>query len=202
MSPFPGMGCDMPGLVWRPTASLSRITTMPWPLCRLLLLCLPLLALAAADPATAPGVFSDAEWASSQPATPGPAAAAPTATAVVGSVAVSLVVVVGVAVGLGLLLKRLGVRRLVAGKGRHLEVVESVPVAFKRQVSLVRIGDQVVLVGVGEHELCHLGTLPASVLALPPAAAPAAPSPAVPAAPVAPSAFQQVLARLAKGGRP
>lgn len=156
--------------------------------------------LATAEPATAAGVFTDAEWVGSQPASPGPAANAPGAGAVVGSIAVSLVVVSGVVIGLGLLLKRLGVRRLVAGRGRHLEVVETVPVALKRQVALLRIGDQLVLVGVGERELCHLGTLPASILGVVPNPQPPVEAPADPRS-ASPSAFQQVLAQFGRGRR-
>jgi flagellar biogenesis protein FliO len=164
-----------------------------WPLVLILVAVLPA---GAAEPASASAVFTDAEWDRAQPASAtGAGVAGPSAGAALTSVALSLVVVVGVAIGLGLLVKRLGVKRLVAGKGRHLEVVETIPVALKRQVALVRFGGQVVLVGIGEHELCHLGTFPA------PAGSEPAPAAAVPAeaVPAAPSAFQQVLAGLRRG---
>lgn len=168
---------------------------------RWLLLLTVMATAAAADPASTSAVFTDAEWEKAQPATMAvPGGSAPSAGAALASVVVSLVVVAGVAVGLGLLVRRLGVKRLVAGKGRHLEVVETIPVALKRQVCLVRFGGQVVLVGIGEHELCHLGTFPAP--AEPAAAIPASAPPATPVpvtAPVAPSAFQQVLAGLRRG---
>jgi flagellar biosynthetic protein FliO len=72
--------------------------------------------------------------------------------------------VLALAVFLGWLVKRLGVKRLVQPKGRHLSVVDSVSLGFKRQASLVRVGHQVVLIGVGEHEVTHLGTFAAAIL--------------------------------------
>lgn len=168
----------------------------------LMLVLAAVLPLGAVEPASASAVFTDAEWDKAQPASAtGAGVAGPSAGAALASVAVSLVVVVVVAVGLGLLVKRLGVKRLVAGKGRHLEVVETIPVALKRQIALVRFGGQVVLVGIGEHELCHLGTFAAPAGSEPAPVMPAAavPADAAPAAPAAPSAFQQVLAGLRRG---
>lgn len=142
-------------------------------------------------------VFSDAEW---QRAQGGSAPAAP-GEGVVGKAAfglmVSLVAIALVAGGLAYALRRFGMRRVLPGRGRHLTVIETVPLGFKRSVSLLRLGDQVLVVGQGEHDLSHLATLPASVLdPVAPAptgdagapATPPAPSPAVP-----PSAFRTVL---------
>ena len=109
-----------------------------------------------------------------------------------------LVLVIGLAVALGWAAKRLGMRRLIQGRGKHLTVIETVPIGFKRQATLLRIGDQVVLIGLGEHECCHLGTFTAAILG----AAPSEPAPPAPTvAPFAPSAFAGVLAKFG-GGSP
>ena len=108
-------------------------------------------------------VFTDAQWgqnASAKTATPNASPVGSSLLAIGGS----LLVVIALALVLGWMVKRLGVKRLVQAKGRYLEVIESVPLGFKRQASLVRIGDIVVLVGVGEHELTTLATLPASTV--------------------------------------
>lgn len=109
-------------------------------------------------------VFTDAQW--NQAAAVAPRAQ-PTSE-VVGksllSIGLSLAFVLALAVFLGWLVKRLGVKRLVQAKGRHLRVVDTVSLGFKRQASLVRLGNQVVLIGVGEHEVTHLGTFPAAML--------------------------------------
>lgn len=143
---------------------------------------------------TGKDLISDAEWNRSAPGVTAAPASTPNAGRSLASVGVSLLAVVALAIGLGYLAKRLGVRRLVQGRGRHLEVIESIPIAPKRSVALVRIGEHVVLVGIGEHELSTLATLPASVLAerLPPVDPNA--SAALP--PAAPSGFQQVLSKL------
>lgn len=128
-------------------------------------------------------LFSDAEWGAQKPA-PG-AESATLGRAAIGLIG-SLVVIVGGAAGLAWAFKRFNVRKVLPGRGRHLEVIETVPLGFKRAVSLVRIGDHLLVVGQGEHELHHLATLPASALTSAPASASAAaaPQPAdVPAAP-------------------
>jgi flagellar biogenesis protein FliO len=150
-------------------------------------------------------VFSDAEWNRSQ--TQGPGQASP--ASVTGRAAVGLLVSVGaivaLAVVLGLVVKRLGVKRMLPGKGRHLEVIETVPIGFKRAVSLLRLGDQILVVGQGEHELQHLATLPASVLgdAAKPASPAAAPAPTgdAPPAPGQLTAFRATLEQVI-GKRP
>lgn len=77
----------------------------------------------------------------------------------------SLILVVGIAVALGLALRRLGAtRRWMRPHGRHMEVVESVPLGLKRSVSLVRIGNQVLVVGHGEQQMAHLATLDVATL--------------------------------------
>ena len=144
-------------------------------------------------------LISEEVWNQSAPAKPDVAVtatrtAAPVAGPSLAVLAGGLCLVIGLAVALGWAAKRLGMRRLVQGRGQHLTVVETVPIGFKRQAALVRFGDQVVLVGLGEHECCHLGTFPASALG-------AQPQPA-PAAPPAPAAFAGILARVGGGTRP
>ena len=140
---------------------------------------------------TAAQLFSDAEWSRNSTVVGAPAASpapgrvgsevpvGPSIAALLGG----LVLVIGLAVALGWAAKRLGMRRLIQGRGKHLTVIETVPIGFKRQATLLRIGDQVVLIGLGEHECCHLGTFAAATLG----AAPSEPSPTV--APITPSAF-------------
>ena len=146
-------------------------------------------------------VFTDAQWSQSA----GPKASAPSAAPVGSSlmaIGMSLVAVIALAVLLGWLVKRLGVKRLVQSKGRYLEVIESVPLGFKRQVSLVRLGDVVVLVGVGEHELTTLATLPVtSVIRDEPMAPSPSGSPTVAPTSSAPpdSAFRALLTKVLKG---
>jgi flagellar biosynthetic protein FliO len=182
-----------------------------------LLLCLMILApLVAAEPnrvpvarpATVPvatasndhqaPLFTDAEWNRSQNTAAGvPDGGASIAGRAALSLVLSLVAVIAVAVLLAWLVKKFGVKRMLPGKGRHLEIIETVPVGFKRSVSLMRIGNQILVVGQGEHELNHLATLPLGVLDLAPAetiaAAPAAESEPVTAPP---SAFRSCLERL------
>ena len=158
----------------------------------------------AASPAPAKPFISDAEWGKASPAP----ASGPAGSGVAGQAAVSMVIslaaVVAVALLLALAVKKLKVRRLLPGRGRHLQVIETVPLGFKRAVSLVRIGDQVLVLGQGEHEVSHLATLPASVLDEAPRPGPvpgmaAAPTPAPPRPvtppPAGPSAFQATLER-------
>lgn len=147
-----------------------------------------------AESATAAPIFTDSEWSraagtasATAPAVPGVGAGA------MLMLCAAVALVAGFAVLLGWLARKSGVRRLVAGRGRVLEVVETVPIGVKRAVSLVRIGDQVLVIGQGEHELTHLATLPAAGVLPPPGAEP-------PLAAPRPSAFQQVLTRL--GAKP
>jgi len=150
-------------------------------------------------------LISAAEWEQSAPVSAtGPATGAtvgqavPLAPSVAGLVG-GLVVVLGLALALGWAAKRLGMRRLMQGRGKHLQAIETIPIGFKRQATLVRLGDQVVLVGIGEHECCHLGTFPASILGEVPAPSPTQP---LPAPAPAPSAFATVLTKLNAGPRP
>jgi flagellar biogenesis protein FliO len=55
-------------------------------------------------------------------------------------------------------------KRLTQPRSDHLAVVDSLALALKRSVTLVRVGDQVVLVGISDQQLTNLGTFPASIL--------------------------------------
>lgn len=151
-----------------------------------------------AAPATAPApLFTDQEWSATQKVAQ-PAAQPGTATAV--SLFIGLLVVIGLAVGLGWLVKRLNPRRLLGGKGRHLEVLETVTVGPKRQLALVRCGGHWLVVGMGEREMIAVATLPAPASAEPAGAA-VAPAPVAPAPPAA-SPFANELGRLLGGRQP
>jgi len=149
-------------------------------------------------PTTSAPLFTDAEWQRGQGG--GAVSASPDSGVVgkaIGGLLLSLVAIAVVAGVLAYLLRKLGMRRVLPGRGRHLSVIETVPLGFKRSVSLLRIGDQVLVVGQGEHDLSHLATLPASVLDARPekttqaemADAPVTPVPSAPPA----SAFRAVL---------
>ncbi|GDY14969.1 hypothetical protein LBMAG53_38470 [Planctomycetota bacterium] len=154
-----------------------------------------LLLVGLVGPAWAGEVFTDAEWAATNRAA-APAAAGPDAGSLL-VVAASLLVVAGLAVGLGWLARRAGADKALLRRGKHLEIVDTVAVGFKRQLTLVRLGDQLVLVGQGEHELHTLGTFPATLLGGP--EAPAPPAGTSTTAPQ-PSAFANLLSRI-QGGR-
>ena len=177
--PFPLYPAEAPAAATpgaRPTATAPAVTTAP---------------------ATAAPLFTDAEWQHGQ----GSGNPAQEGSGVVGKAAVgllvSLVVIAVIAGGLAFAVRKLGMRRVLPGRGQYLKVIETVPLGFKRSVSLVRIGDQVLVVGLGEHDLSHLATLPASVLDELPARTGGAvlsgvPDPA-PAVPPPASAFRAVL---------
>ncbi len=151
--------------------------------------------LGAAETASGADLFTEAEWqATARPSASAATVAPPALGPSIATLGVGVLAVAALALGLGWMAKRLGARRLVQGRGRHLEILEVVPLAYKRQMALVKIGDQVVLVGIGEHELAHLATLPAAAVltATPTTAAP------VPAA----SAFAQIMTRLGVRGQP
>jgi flagellar protein FliO/FliZ len=164
------------------------MSTMPvrWSFCLLLALATAVMPIAAAEEAArsaagdlaATPFISDAEWERPRAvpvAQEGPVRA-PAGKAMV-AMTVSLALVLGLAVGAVFILRRLANRRGGPSAGRHLQLVETVHLGVKRSVSVLRIGDQVVLVGQSEQGMSGLGTLPASVLA----AAPAPPAGAPPA---------------------
>ena len=121
----------------------------------LLLVCLAV-ALSAGDAA----LFSDQEWAAGQAPAARPSAAAP-GWGTVATMGLGLLAVVGLAVGLGYTAKRLNARRLLGGRGRNLELLETIQVAPRRSLALVRLGGQWLVVGIGEKELSHIATMAA-----------------------------------------
>lgn len=123
---------------------------------RILVLACLVAALTAGD---AP-VFSDTEWAATQTPAARPAAEAPGWGTVV-SMGFGLLAVIGLAVGLGYAAKRLGARRLLGGRGRNLELLETIQLGPRRSLALVRLGGQWLVIGMGEKELSHIATLPA-----------------------------------------
>jgi flagellar biogenesis protein FliO len=156
------------------------------------------LAAAAIGPAPmwAGEVFTDAEWAATN-RTPAPTAGPDAGSLLV--VAASLLMVAGLAVGLGWLARRAGADKALLRRGKHLEIVDTVAVGFKRQLTLVKLGDQVILVGQGEHELHTLGAFPATVLDS--TATPVRPSEAAAPGPPGPSAFANLLDRIQGTGK-
>jgi flagellar protein FliO/FliZ len=156
--------------------------------------CLAMLLLGTVLTAGDSPVFTDQEWTNSQPQAAQPVVETP-GWGSVASLGVGLVVVVALAVGMGWAAKRMNARRLLGGRGRVMELVETIQIAPRRQLALVRLGGQWLVVGVGEKELNHIATMPAPIE--PPAVA------TPPAQPVAaqPSAFAGELARLV-GGAP
>lgn len=110
-------------------------------------------------------LFSDAEWQHGQGGAAQPQAGSGSVVAKAGlGLLLSLVAIAVIAGVLAVILRKMGMKRVLPGRGRHLTVIETVPLGFKRSVSLLRIGDQVLVVGQGEHDLSHLATLPASIL--------------------------------------
>jgi flagellar biosynthetic protein FliO len=123
---------------------------------RILVLACLVVALAAGE---AP-VFSDTEWSAAQAPAARPAAETP-GWGTVASMGLGLLAVIGLAVGLGYAAKRLGARRLLGGRGRNLELLETIQLGPRRSLALVRLGGQWLVVGMGEKELSHIATLPA-----------------------------------------
>ena len=74
-----------------------------------------------------------------------------------------LLFVIGLLISAAWAYRRWG-RRLVQSQmgQRHMELIESMNVGVKRQVLLLRVQDQVLVIGQGEHELQTLSTMPYS----------------------------------------
>ncbi len=121
----------------------------------LLLACLAAAAIAGEAP-----IFSDQEWAATQPVAVQPVGTAPGWGTLAG-MAFGLLAVVGVAIALGYAAKRLNARRMLGGRGRNLELLETIQIGPRRQLALVRLGAQWLVVGLGEKELTHIATMPA-----------------------------------------
>ena len=149
----------------------------------------------AAEAGGGKGLFTDQEWSAAQRPVPTATGGGPglgTAATMLGG----LILVVAVAVALGWAVKRLNARKLLGGKGRHLEVLETVTIGPRRSLALVRCGTHWLVVGLGERELITVATLPAPVEGPAPAIGP------VPTAPAKPSPFANELGRLTAGPQP
>lgn len=150
-------------------------------------------------------LFSEQEWnrlgASASAAANRPSGSAGTSGGTAGGLLLlggSVLAIAAVIIVLGWATKKYALKRVMSGKGRHLEVLETVAIGFKRSVTLVRVGDQVLVIGAGEHELTRLGEVPLAGLV--PTAPPAAETSTVPAsAQDKVSAFQAKLAQLVSG---
>jgi len=144
----------------------------------------------AAEPASPPFI-SDSEWERTRaaPAT-GPGAAPAPAGPALAAMGLALAVVLGLAAGSVFILRTLARRRGGPAAGRHLDVVETIHLGVKRSVSVLRLGDHLILIGQSEQGLSGLGTFPASALASLP---PPAPAPAPPAPPVSGGPFAALL---------
>lgn len=186
-----------PGL-WLPAALLSLFATF----------------LPATDQpaATTPEPFiSDTDW--QRGAVPAAERTAGEATAVEALVrlAGALAVIAALAVGAGYILRRAARGRLQPARtGKHLQLVETVPLGIKRSVAVMRLGGHLILVGQHEQGLVGLGVVSADgvdfaapvVSTVAPAGVPAGADPvAPPSTPVAPSPFSALIDRLA-GPRP
>lgn len=157
------------------TARLSRIAT----------LCVALLAWA---PGSEAPFISDKDWEAQKNSAPAGTESAPVSPGrALATMTVAVVIIIGLGIGAVVLIRRLGTRRGSAGSARHLSVVETLPVGVKRSLLVVRLGDQVVLVGSHEQGLTALAQMPATVLAAegasPAAASASAPAPAPVAVP-------------------
>ena len=145
-----------------------------WFLLVVVLLARPVLATETAEvEAGATPFISDDDWQAA-----GSAATPPTTPSMAGSLArlfgtlVVLVVLVAAAVWLA---KRSWRRRGGSiGGGRHLQLLETLPLGVKRAVSLIRLGDQVLVVAQTEQQINHLTTLTVSELPMPEVSAPSA----------------------------
>jgi flagellar biogenesis protein FliO len=139
--------------LWSITARLSRNTT-------LLLALVTTLAAAESTP-----FISDADWSQPKVTTTVANDAAPASPAkALSTMALALVAILGLGGGALVLVKRIGSRRKPGGTLRHVSLVETLPLSSKRSVALLRLGDQVVLIGSHEQGMTSLGTFSASAL--------------------------------------
>ncbi|MEK7412301.1 MAG: flagellar biosynthetic protein FliO, partial [Planctomycetota bacterium] len=142
-------------------------------------------------PAESKPLFSDQEWNATQ-APVAKSAEATSASSTAMTMLIGLLLVIFVALGLGWALRRMQARKFVGGRSRSLELLETVAIAPRRSLVLVRCGTHWLVIGVGEKELVNVATLPA------PAATPdvaATPMP-VPTPLTQPSPFGNELSRL------
>ncbi len=71
-----------------------------------------------------------------------------------------LLVVFILMLGLAFAWKKFGMRAPRAATGTHMELVETLSIGVKRSLSLVRVGDQMLVVGSGEHDLTLMTSMP------------------------------------------
>lgn len=126
--------------------------------------CLLLLVLICSVTAVEAPFISDADWdrgASVAGTRDADAAAATEGSArPIVALVVGLCFLIAITVG-GVLLVRLAARRRVrTGTARHLHLIESLPLGLKRSLHLVRLGDQVLVVGSHEQGLTAVTSVP------------------------------------------
>lgn len=123
-------------------------------------LCLLTLGLAAADP-----FISDADWERGAAAAGAREAAGSQS---LGSAALGLglgiLVIAGLGVGVVLVFRHLGRRQGQGRAARHLQHLESLSLGLKQHLHLVRLGDQVLVVGSHDRGLTAITTVPAADL--------------------------------------
>ncbi len=149
-------------------------------------------------------LINDADWDHSATVVAARAGtdAAPATAAPLVALLIGLGFIVALALG-GFFLVRFAARRRGGGSAaRHLQLIETLPLGLKRSLHLVRLGDQVVVVGSHEHGLTAVTTIPVTSLpGLPEAEArvdaalAAAPEPPKPFAQAFANAVQSVLGR-------
>jgi flagellar biogenesis protein FliO len=127
---------------------------------------------ASTTPAHTPAapLFTDAEWNRNAPSGTGDGSGKGSAgglsgASVIGQAAIglgtTLLIIVGLAYGIMVLNRRYGMRRLLPNRsGAHVQIMETVPLGFKKSVCVIKFHDSLIMVGQGEHELCHLATIP------------------------------------------
>jgi len=145
-------------------------------------LCLLCLGLAAAEP-----FISDADWERGAAAA---GAREASGSQSLGSAAFGLglgiLAIAGLGVGVVVVVRRLGRRQGQGRTARHLQHLESLPLGLKQHLHLVRLGDQVLVVGSHDRGLTSIATVPVADLDRARAAALAAESTEVAEAPAPP----------------
>lgn len=126
--------------------------------------CLLLLALWSSAMAAETPFISDADWDRGAAVAGTRDQAAPAAVEGSAKPIVALVVGLGFLIAItvgGVLLVRFAARRRVgSGPARHLQMIESLPLGLKRSLHLVRLGDQVLVVGSHEQGLTAVTSVP------------------------------------------
>jgi len=149
-------------------------------------------------------LITDADWEQSATVVAARAGtgAAPATAAPLVALLIGLAFIIALAVGGFFLVRFAARRRGGAHPARHLQLVESLPLGLKRSLHLVRLGDQVLVVGSHEQGLTAITSIPVTSLSGLPeaearvdAALAAAPTSAKPFAQAFAHAVQSVLGR-------